>query len=148
MSETSTQTNARCIRPVRIQVSYLSKSQNVLCPPQWFSPSSRVLPTTSLFCNQLQAAPELQAGGKGKTQLLPSLRAKFNFLVCRMVGQTVQGLMEVPREVVAKGQQRAYNGMFIVAVIVHLGGSGSSAKETKKLVLQLFELFTAELLRL
>lgn len=46
--------------------------------------------------------------GGGKRSSSPSLRAKINFLVCRMVGQTVQGLM---RKVGLKGAEWAYNGM-------------------------------------
>lgn len=55
------------------------------------------------ICKKLQVAPELKGGGKGKPRLLPSLRAKFSFLVCRMVGQTVQGLIPVLRKVAVKG---------------------------------------------
>lgn len=54
------------------------------------------------ICDKLQVAPEFKGGGKGKHQLLPSLGAKFNFLVRRMVGQTVQGLIPVLR-VAVKG---------------------------------------------
>lgn len=83
-----------------------------------------------------KVAPELLGGGRGKEKeeekkacsSSPSPRAKINFLVCRMVGHTVQGLMGELRVSVCGD----------VFSAVHLAGLGSSTEDTKKQVLQLF----------
>lgn len=100
----------------RVSASYLSESQT----PLDFLVNSKVpagLCDSYSFLNfLLKVAPELRGGGKrgggtGGRSSSPSLRAKISFLVCRMVGQTVQGLM---RKVGLKGAEGAYNGMFSV----------------------------------
>lgn len=79
---------------------------------QWFSPGRALCFLYHLHFLQ-QVTPELLQGrGQGKTKPRPSLlSAKINFLVCRMVGQTVQELMQLLRKISTRGRDWAQNGV-------------------------------------